>query len=217
MTTTDEFTKATALLKAEYNDFPLLAGPRREMWWTALNGYPDGVLLAAVTRHIKGSSFAPHLNDILRGCDAQTDGGWLGAEEAWALMPKSEYESAMLTDEIAQAIAVATPLFEEGDRVAARMAFKDCYNRLVERAKLEGRQPRYFPSYGTDKHGVVSMLAKAVQVGQIGLNAAINWRPELASEVVKMSGVKNHPLLAAPSEKGKEAVKALLADLRATK
>lgn len=214
---TEEFAKAMAFLKAEYPNMAPVIGPRREMWWTALAGYADGVVMAAVTNHIRTSSFEPHLNDILKGCDAQTDGGWLGVEEAWAMMPKSEHESAMLTDEIAQAIAAATPLLEEGDRVAARMAFKDAYLRLVERAKLEGRKPRYFPSYGTDKHGVVSMLAKAVQVGQIGLDAALEWKPEHATEIVKMAGIKSHPLLAGPSEKGKAAVKALLADLRMTK
>lgn len=217
MTTTDEFKKATALLTVEYKDFQPLSGPRREMWWASLAGFPDGALMASVTRYIKSSSFAPHLNDILKGCDAQTDGGWLGAEEAWALMPKSEHESAMLTTEIAQAIAAASPLIESGDRVAARMAFKDCYTRLVERAKLEGRQPRYFPSYGTDKHGVVSMLAKAVQIGQVPVSQAIEWKPEHATEIVRMAGVPNHPLLAAPSESGKAKVKALLADLRALK
>jgi len=215
--TAEEFAKAMIFLKAEYPNMASITGPRREMWWAALASYPDGVLMNAVTNHIKTSSFEPHLNDILKGCDAQTDGGWLGVEEAWALMPKSEHESAMLTDEIAQAIAVATPLIEEGDRVAARMAFKDAYLRLVERAKLEGRKPRYFPSYGTDRHGVISMLAKAVQVGQIALEAALEWKPEHATEIVKMAGIKSHPLLAGPSEKGKAAVKALLADLRATK
>lgn len=215
MTTNQEFAKCLLLLKAEYSDMPLIEGARREMWWAALGGYPDGVLMAAVTRHIQSSSFKPQLNDILKACDAQTDGGWLGVEEAWALMPKHESESAMLTDEIAQAIAVATPLIEQGDRVAARMAFKDAYTRLVERAKLEGRQPRYFPSYGTDKHGAVAMLAKAVQVGQIPLERALEWKPESATEIVKMAGVRNHPLLAAPSEAGKATVKALLADLRA--
>lgn len=217
MTTKDEFMKCLALLKAEYTDMPLVDGARREMWWASLGGFPDGVLMAAVTRHIQTSSFKPQLNDILKGCDAQMDGGWLGVEEAWALMPKHESESAMLTNEIAQAIAVATPLIEQGDRVAARMAFKDCYMRLVERAKLEGRQPVYFPSYGTDKHGAVSMLAKAVQVGQIPLDRALEWKPEAATEIVKMAGIRNHPLLAAPSEKGKAAVKALLSDLRALK
>lgn len=216
MTTREEFAKSLALLKAEYSDMKPIDGERREMWWATLSGYPDGSMLSAVTRHIQTSSFKPQLNDILKGCDALTDGGWLGVEEAWALMPKHESESAMLTDEIAQAIAVATPLIEQGDRVAARMAFKDAYTRLVERAKLEGRQPRYFPSYGTDKHGAVAMLAKAVQVGQIPLERALEWKPENATEIVKMAGIKQHPLLAGPSESGKAAVKALLTNLRAT-
>jgi len=217
MTTMQELSKAIVVLQAEYSDLGEIVGPRLEMWWEALKAFPDGAVMAAAIQHLKSSHFKPQLADIAKLCAAQLDGQWLGVDEAWALMPKSEHESAMLTNEIAQAIAAATPLIESGDRVAARMAFKDCYGRLVERAKLEGRQPRYFPSYGTDRHGVVSMLAKAVQTGQVSLDAALEWKPECATEIVKMAGVKNHPLLAGPSEHGKAAVKALLADMRAVK
>lgn len=215
MTTKIELGNAIALLQAEYTDMGEVVGPRLEMWWESLKGFPDGAVSSAVSQYLKTSHFKPQLADIVKLCEGMSGGGWLGVEEAWALMPKHESESAMLTDEIAQAIAVATPLIEQGDRVAARMAFKDAYTRLVERAKLEGRQPRYFPSYGTDKHGAVAMLAKAVQVGQIPLERALEWKPEAATEIVKMVGVRNHPLLAAPSESGKAAVKALLSDLRA--
>lgn len=217
MTTPQEFAKSVSLLKAEYPNMPPVDGPRREMWWSSLSGYADGILMAAVIRHIKSSSFDPHLNDILKACDAQIDGSWLGADEAWALMPKSESDSAMLTDEIAQAMAAASSLIEMGDKIAARMAFKDAYGRLVEQAKIAGRKPRYFPSFGSDAMGRVSVLSSAVQRGQIPLEQALGYQPEHATEIVKMAGVTNHPLLAAPSEKGKSTVKALLADLRAIK
>jgi hypothetical protein len=217
MTTKQELGSAIALLQAEYEDMGAVDGPRLEIWWKALCNYPDGAVMAAAERHIMSSKFKPQLADIKEYCDAQISGQWLGPDEAWALMPKSESDSAMLTDEIAQAIAAATPLLEMGDKVAARMAFKDAYTRLVEAAKIAGRQPRYFPSFGEDRAGRVQMLANAVQRGQVTIDRAIEWQPEQATDIVRMAGVKSHPLLAAPSEVGKKAVAALLADLRATK
>ena len=115
------------------------------------------------------------------------------------------------------AIAAATPLLEAGDKIAARMAFKDAYIRLTEQARIAGRQPRYFPSFGSDRYGRVQMLSTAVQRGQVSIDRAIEWQPESAIDIVSMSGVTSHPLLAGPSEQGKKSVKALLADLRAIK
>lgn len=217
MSTKQELTQSIALLRAEYDDMKPIEGQRLEMWWEALREFPDGTVRNSAARHIKTSHFKPQLADIVKGCEAQVSGSWLGADEAWARMPKSEHESAMLTDEIAQAIAAATPLLEQGDKIAARMAFKDAYTRLVEQARIEGRQPRYFPSFGTDPHASVVMLAKAVQMGQVSTDAAIAWQPEHATSIVRMAGVTSHPLLSPPSEKGKAAVKALLTNLKAIK
>jgi hypothetical protein len=217
MSTKHELIQSIALLRAEYDDMKPIEGQRLEMWWEALRGFPDGTVLNSVTRHLKTSHFKPQLADIVKGCEAQTSGSWLGADEAWALMPKSEYDSAILTDEIAQAIAAATPLLEQGDKIAARMAFKDAYTRLVEQARIEGRQPRYFPSFGTDPHARVVMLARAVQTGQVSADKAIGWQPEHATDIVRMAGITSHPLLAPPSDKGRAAVKALLSNLKAIK
>lgn len=217
MTTKQELGSAIALLRAEFPEMQAVEGPRLEIWWKALCNFPDGSVMAAAERHIMTSKFKPQLADLREACELQTNGQWLGADEAWGMMPKSEYDSAMLTNEIAEAIAAATPLLVQGDKVAARMAFKDCYTRLVERAKLEGRQPVYFPSFGTDSHGRVQMLANAVQKGQLQIDRAIGYMPEQATSLLGMCNVKSHPLLAGPSAAGKAAVANLLADLRATK
>lgn len=217
MTTRSDLGQAIALLQLEYSTMPPVTGARLEMWWKAMQAFPDGAVTAAAEQHIKTNHFPPQLADIVKLCSAQIDGQWLGADEAWALMPKSEHDSAMLTNEIAQAMASASSLLEMGDKVAARMAFKDAYNRLVEQAKIAGRAPRYFPSFGGDKLGHAAVLSQAVLRGQIPLQQALEYKPELATEILGMADVESHPLLAAPSEKGKAVVKALLADLRAIK
>lgn len=214
MSTKRELVEAVALLRAEYDDMNPVDGQRLEMWWDALKGFPDGAIKASAVRHITTSQFKPHLADIVKGCAAQLDGNWIGPDEAWALMPKSESDSAMLTDEIAQAMAAATPLLEMGDKVAARMAFKDAYGRLVEKAKIEGRLPRFFPSFGSDAAGRVTVLANAVRAGQITLDHATNVLPEYGPDIVRMCGVTKHPLLAGPSQEAKDRLKQLLLTMK---
>lgn len=214
MSTKRELVEAIAMLRAEYDDMKPVDGQRLDMWWEAVKQFPDGSVRASAVRHITTSHFKPQLADIIKGCAAQLDGNWMGADEAWALMPKSESDSAMLTDEIAQAMAAATPLLERGDHVAARMAFKDAYGRLVEKAKIEGRMPRFFPSFGSDAASRVTMLANAVRAGQIELNRATEALPEYGSDIVKMCGVTKHPLLAGPSQADKDRLKALLLTMK---
>lgn len=208
-----EIAKAIALLTAEY-DLPPFGSERIQMWMEGLSQYPAGSVSKSVANHIRTSRFKPQLADIVAGCDAQVKVNWLGADEAWALMPKSENESAMLTDEIAQAMAAASPLLAAGDRIAARMAFRDAYNRLVEQAKIDGRMPRHFPSFGADVAGRVTMLSNAVRAGQITLDHATEVSPEHAEDLVRMVGVKNHPLLAGPTDEQRAKAKALLLTLK---
>lgn len=214
MATKRELSEAIALLRAEFQDMPTFDKIRLDMWWRALEHFPDGAIQRAAESHITTSKFKPQLADIVQACAAQLDGSWLNADEAWALMPKSEGESAMLTNEIAEAMAAASPLLESGDKNAARMAFRAAYERLVGKAKIEGRQPKFFPSFGTDAATRVTMLASAVQKGQMTLEHATEALPEYAPDLVRMLGVKNHPLLAGPSDATRAKLREVLATLR---
>jgi hypothetical protein len=215
MATRAEMSEAIALLRAEYQDMPTFDRTRVEMWWRALGTYPDGAILRSAERHLTTCKFKPQLADLVEGCRAQVDNQWLGPDEAWALMPKSELDSALLTSEMAEAMGVATPLLEMGDRVAARMAFRDAYMRLVEKAKIENRSPSYFPSWGTDKVQHAPLVANAVKRGQLTVDRAVEFLPEHATQVVRMAGITQHPLLAGPSETGRRAIKQLLQTVKA--
>lgn len=208
-----EIAKAIAMLTAEY-DLPPFTDDRVEMWMGALSKFPAGSVKRSAESYVLSSKYRPQLADIVNGCIAQLAGGWLGADEAWALMPKSESESAMLTEEIAQAMAAAAPLLEVGDRVAARMAFRDAYTRLTDLAKIEGRLPVFFPSFGTDASGRVTVLANAVRAGQINLERATEALPEYARDILRMCDVKEHPLLAGPTDAQRAKAKALLLTLK---
>jgi len=121
MAKSKEIVEAVALLTAEFDDLRV-DEIRLDMWKRKLASFPDGVVLRAAEAHIIGSKFKPQLADIIERCRAQITGGWLGADEAWSRMPKTEGESAMLTNEISEALGVASPLLEAGEKNAARMA-----------------------------------------------------------------------------------------------
>ena len=132
-----EIVKLIALLSTEYPGTAAFSDDRIEMWVEQLQNFPAGSVLKAGKNHMRTSRFAPQLAEIVTACQAQAGGSWMGSDEAWAMMPKSEAESAMLTNEISQALAAASPLLEQGEQNAARMAFRAAYTRLVEQAKIE--------------------------------------------------------------------------------
>lgn len=138
----------------------------------------------------------------------------MNADEAWATVPKSEQETAILTKETAEALAVAQPLLNDGDKIGARMAFKDAYSRLIEKAKAMSRKPVYFVSLGSDANSRASVLAEGVRTQKIALEMATTIAPEHAHDIVMLAGVKNHPLLAAPSAEGAQKIKQIMLMLK---
>lgn len=93
----------------------------------------------------------------------------LTANEAWAvaLASMDEAETVVWTEEIAQALGVASPILAEGDKVGARMAFIAAYERSVDQAKAQGRKPQWKPSLGHDQQRREMVLAEAVEHGKL--------------------------------------------------
>lgn len=129
------------------------------------------------------------------------DDGHLGAEEAWALCPRSEADTVVWTDEISTAFESARPLLAEGDQIAARMAFRDAYGRALSSARDERGEAVWWVSLGHDSGGRVTPLRRAVELGRLSAGeAASHVNPELP-------GYEALAALAAPDE-----AKALPAD-----
>jgi hypothetical protein len=117
------------------------------------------------------------LGAIVAEIESLKPDGRLGADEAWALYPHDEATSAVLTNEISEAMQIAQPLLNEGDKVGARMAFKEAYTRIVAKNKNEGIAPKWFPSLGTDKNGREEVLKQAVQLGRLTQDHATSLLP----------------------------------------
>jgi hypothetical protein len=134
-----------------------------------LAAYPLPAVLAAITRCRRELSGRMTLKAILD----RIDDGRPGPEQAWAMLAKDELESCCMTDgEMNIAWGVALPLIEQGDKIAARMAFKEAYEGLVAEARAENRPVKWFVSLGFDPGGRIPVIEEAVRLGRIGVEHA---------------------------------------------
>ena len=125
--------------------------------------YPEQQVLGALTRCRRELKGRLTIADVV----TRLDDGRPGPEEAWAMMPRSEAETIVWTEEMAEAMGVAQPLLDEGDAIAARMAFKESYARLVALAR-DAKQPvKWTASLGHDPLGREQALQRAVEQGRL--------------------------------------------------
>lgn len=153
--------------------------------------------LRRCTRELRGRLA---LADVLE----RLPGRHLGAEEAWALCPRGEDDTVVWTDEIAQAFGVARPLLLEGDRVGARMAFKEAYARLT----AAGGKPQWMASMGHDTRGRVAPVMEAVRCGRLPRERAAVYLAGLPggeSELKRLEGSPQSIADLLPAEVAKHA------------
>jgi hypothetical protein len=138
------------------------------VWWTKLEPHPLEAVAQAFSKHLDVSEFAPTPAAILKHLPKESD-GHPDANEAWAisLRGRDERETVVWTQECAQAFGVASPVLEEGDETGARMAFKAAYERLVEKARGEGRKAQWIKSLGHDPDLREAALVDAVRAGRL--------------------------------------------------
>lgn len=154
------------------------------VWWAALAGHEIADVSAAFSQYATRGKFAPKPADILEILDRIKPDGRPGADEAWAMIPRDEYTSAVMTTEMAEALGIAQPLLDEGDQVAARMAFKEAYTRLVDEAKRNGKAPAWFPSLGHDPRGRESVLTEAVRLGRLPASQVSELLPSPSAQLL---------------------------------
>lgn len=139
-----------------------------KVWFAALSSYGLADVSRALSAHVQDADrgrFMPKPADVIAQIEIAAPDGRPGPDEAWAMLPASEAESCVWTDEMSQAWGIAAELLP--DRVAARMAFKDAYVRLCQKAKTDGLPVRWTPSLGTDKHGREAAIADAEIKGRL--------------------------------------------------
>lgn len=152
-------------------------------WFSLLKYHSIESVSKALAIHAAKSKFSPKPADILEIIDRVNPDGRPGADEAWAMIPRDEYTSAVMTEEIAEAYGIAKPLLDDGDQVAARMAFKEAYVRIVGKNKLAGIAPKWFPSLGRDLAIRETVINEAVRLGRLGFEHAAKSVPAIADRV----------------------------------
>ncbi len=179
-----------------------------QLFASDLDGFDETAVLAALTRCRKELDGKPF---NVAAVISRIDDGRPGVEQAWAMLPHDEDSSTVWSEEMAQSWGIALPLLNDGDRIGARMAFKEAYTKQVADARDRKESPKWTVSFGRDVGGRQAALTEAVRHNRLSLNHAVGLLPADAAEGMLLSlGVTNHPLLSAPSVDGKKKVDELL-------
>lgn len=139
-----------------------------------LSEYPINIVIEALSILRKESKGRMTLASIIENINKLSPDGRPGSDEAWAMIPRDEITSVVMTNEMAEALSIARPLLDEGDQIGARMAFKESYNRIIESNKRNGIKPKWFPSLGFDNEGHLPALEQAVRLGRIEKSHALS-------------------------------------------
>lgn len=170
--------------------------PAARVFVSDLSAYPEQQVIGALARCRKEVRGVLTVADVIQ----RLDDGRPGAEEAWSMLPRSESESVVWTDEMSEAFSVASRIMDD-DNVAARMAFKEAYKRAVDKARESGKPVNWFASLGHDPRGRENALRSAVEHGRISAAYAIGLAPEssaaIASSVTAVIGVVAQKRIAA--------------------
>ncbi len=166
-------------------------------------------LQRAFWRASRDLKFFPKLAELRELAGALPDtlnDGRPGPEEAWARMPKRERmedDSIVWCEEERAAYEVCRPLLLDGDLVAARVAFKERYQRELAEARGQGRPPEWTMSAGYDIERRLTTLANAVQEGRISVESALEFVPgERQDDFARMLPIAYRQLLLTGEAKG---------------
>ena len=163
--------------------------------------YPVEAILGAITmarKQVRRGNLTPA--EIFN----RIDDGRPGPEEAWAEICKPDSETIIWTQEMADARRVIAELRNQGDMIAARMAFKEAYERFVMTARAHRIPVKFQVSLGYDKLGHAPALADAVRRNVLPLAHVEQHHADMLPMVLQQMGVSNHKALEAPDKEGQK-------------
>lgn len=138
------------------------------LFFKAVERYPLDAVRWAIARHVEVGKFEPVPAELIALIEAKlSDDGRPGHDEAWsvAVTAGDERKTVVWTAETAQAMAAAQPLLAIGDEVAARMAFKEVYIRIVREARAARIPVVWSTSEGADPEHRKLAIGQAVAAG----------------------------------------------------
>lgn len=145
-----------------------------EMIARDLSVFQENEVLKALSKCRAELNRFPTVADII----SQIPDGHPGIEEAWSLLPKREDDSCVWTEEMQEVHQDIYKLIQE-DIIAARMAFKEIYPKVLSRSRSEGKKVKWSVTLGNDKTGHEKALLGAIEKNRISFDEANKLKPEL--------------------------------------
>lgn len=180
-----------------------------DMYFNALAMYSLDQVRDGLSKHMQDSEdgkFSPKPADIIRQiAGSKADDGRPGRDEAWsiALCSQDESDTVLITEEILAALSVAQPLLEIRDKVAARLAFVEAYEKQLAQARRAAKPVNWIVSLGDDKGRRAHALQEGVRLGRLTQDQAEPHLLRIAQETqpVAKEGLAIAGLLAGPAPK----------------
>lgn len=176
-----------------------------DIFFSAMAAYDLKTIREALNRHVQdpdGGRFAPKPADLIRQIqNGKAADGRPGREEAWAIaqLAADETRTVVLSDEIIGALEIARPLLEARDKVAARLAFTEAYDRLVSEKRAAAEPVAWHVSLGTDKHGRVHAIEQAKIMGRLPAPTADLMIADMRETPISADGLAIAGLLGGPA------------------
>ncbi|MDY7565808.1 hypothetical protein QN400_10605 [Pseudomonas sp. RTC3] len=153
-----------------------------------LSEHPLGLIeraLKACRKEVRGKLTMSDILSRIEAADGRPD-----KDEAWAiaLASNDEFDTAVMTDEIQIALGAARPVLSLGDKVGARMAFINAYERLVSRARAETKSVNWHVSIGFDANRRIEAINAAVQMQRIPQERGRLYLADLSHEPITEDG-----------------------------
>ncbi|MDR0458710.1 MAG: hypothetical protein LBH10_06775 [Burkholderiaceae bacterium] len=143
------------------------------LWWAACSRFTLPQVLQALRAHVADAQrgrFAPLPADVVAQINGLNAGdGRPDPEEAWAMSLRAadENETVVWTTEMAQAWQACKSVFDLGDKIGARMAYREAYARLVQQARDAQMSTQWMASLGWDERRRADVLREAVDAGRL--------------------------------------------------
>lgn len=159
----------------------------------AFAGHDSQIVMQAALEAMKQAKGRMTIAEIQKHVDVlspKTADEHPSAEEAWALIPKSEDETTHLTDEMRDALSRGkiADYLERQDFIGGERTFKKLYDENVAKSRALGRKASWQLSLGHDKSLRVVGLERAVAKGIVPSDRAIEVDP--TNEAIYLSAEK---------------------------
>ena len=184
-----------------------------DMWLAVLGDYSAQQISYGIKQHLrdpKEGKFPPKPANIIAAIEGAKRDLWLSGDEAWANAQAAadERNTLVWTREAEQAwFKAAAPLMENGDKIAARRAFLDAYEREIDSAIAEGRPPANKVTLGHDHAGRAPAIEQARDRGTLTNEQAeqklIGTDREVTGDGQAVAGLLGH---GDPSKASAEAI-----------